>query len=260
MEGSLLNSVNASSQDDFQDDQATAERATAAIRIVTDALDALGETGFAPRTPKATPRVFPIAYGWFAAVVRNGQLIALAHENGLRNECAASGRLVLQHTLALQWLIEGGDPAAAAVEADGQRRAFDLGKELTDTGWPLPPGYTVWPGHRPAQAGALEEQFGNFKAMCALYDGGLQQYVPFRLQSSRAHPSAIGAKAYIVPETGAPSRTAVTGTYAYLLDTARCVILAGHAFALLLTDTSLADAVTRAETALGLEFPLGRRL
>ncbi len=45
---------------------------------------------------------------------------------------------------------------------------------------------------------------------------------------------------------------------AYLVDTARCVIQAGHAFAPLLTDTALADAVNRAEVALGIEFGLWR--
>jgi hypothetical protein len=254
-----VNSISASSEDDFQDDQATAKRASAAIGIITDALDALGQTGSATRTPKATARVFPLAFGWFAAVVRNGQLVALAHENGLRHESAASARLVLQHALALQWLIEGGDPAVDAVEADGQRRAFDLVKELSDTGWPLPAGFTLQPGDRPAKSGALEHQFENFKAMCALYAGGDQQYVLYRVQSGNAHPSYIGAMAYIVPETGELSTTAVTDSYAYLVDTARCVILAGHAFASL-TDTSLADAVTRAEAALGIEFALWRRL
>ena len=79
--------------------------------------------------------------------------------------------------------------------------------------------------------------------MCALYDGGPQQYVPYRVQSANAHPSYVGARAYIIPETGEPSTTAVTDSYAYLTDAARCVIQAGHAFALLLTDTALADAV-----------------
>ena len=261
MERSLsVNTISAPSQDEFRDDRATAERAAAAIRIITDALDALSKTESVTRTPKATARVFPLAYGWFAAIVRNGQLIALAHENGLRHECASSARLVLQHTLALQWLIEGGDPAVDAVEADGHRRAFDLVKELADTGWPLPEGFTLQPGARPAQSGALEEQFGNFKAMCSLYAGGDQQYVPFRVQSGNAHPSYIGAMSYVVPETGELSATAVTDSYVYLVDTVRCVILAGHAFAPLLTDTSLADAVGRAETALGIEFALWRRL
>jgi hypothetical protein len=44
--------------------------------------------------------------------------------------------------------------------------------------------------------------------------------------------------AYIVPETGELSTTAITDSYAYLVDTARCVIQAGHAFAPLLTDTA----------------------
>lgn len=100
----------------------------------------------------------------------------------------------------------------------------------------------------------------NFKEMCSLYVGGDQQDVPFRVQSGNAHPSYIGAMAYIVPEPGELSATAVTDSYVYLIDTARCVILAGHAFAPLLTDTALADAVDRAETALGIEFALWRRL
>lgn len=135
-----------------------------------------------------------------------------------------------------------------------------LVKKLTDTGWPLPAGFTLQPGDRPAKSGALEHQFENFKAMCALYVGGDQQYVPYRVQSGNAHPSYIGAMAYIVPETGELSTTAATDSYVDLVDTARCVILARHAFAPLLTDTSLADAVIRAETTLGIEFALWRRL
>ena len=255
-----MNSESTSSLDDFKDDQVTAERATAAIRIVTAALDAIGGTGSLTRAPSATARVFPLAFGWFAAVVRSAQLVALAHENGLRHECAASARLVLQHTVALQWLIEGGDPAVDAVEANGHRRAFDLVKELADTGWPLPAGFTMQPSARPPKGGALEHQFENFKAMCALYDGGDQLYVPYRVQSGNAHPSYIGAMAYLVPETGELSTTAITDSYAYLIDTTRCVIQAGHALVPLLVDTFLAEAVTRAEATLGIEFGLWRRL
>jgi hypothetical protein len=236
------------------------ERATAAIRIITDVLDALGQTESLTRASEVSGRVFPLAYGWFVAVVRNGQLVSLAHENGLGHESAAHARLVLQHTLALQWLIEGGDPAVDAVEADGHRHAFDLVKELADTGWALPEGFTMQPGERPAKSGALEHQFDNFKAMCALYVGGDQQYVPYKVQSANAHPSYVGAMAYVVPKTGELSTTAVSDSYVYLIDTARCVILAGRAFASLLTDTSVAEAVTRAEAALGSEFALWRRM
>ena len=154
-----------SQNNDFADDQATAERAAAAIQIVTAALDAVIEAEPLTVTSNATPRVIPLAYGWFASIVRTGQLVALAHDHGLRHECAASARAVLQHALALQWLIERGDPAVDAVEADGQRRAFDLVKELADTGWPIPAELTMRPSTRPTQSGALEHQFGNFKAM-----------------------------------------------------------------------------------------------
>lgn len=252
--------MGAPGDEDFKDDQATAARAAAAIRIVVAALDAMGEAGSMTRAPGATSRVLPVAYGWFAAVVRSGQLVALAHEHGLRHECAANARLVLQHSLALQWLIEGGDLAVDAIEADGQRRAYDLVRELTDTGWLLPAEFTLRPTTRPPKSGALEHQFDNFKDMCALYDGGGQQYVPYRVQSGNAHPSYIGAMAYIVPETGELSTTAVTDSYVYLIDTARCVILASHTFALLLADPFLAEAINQAEVTLRMKFGLWRRL
>jgi hypothetical protein len=255
-----VSGVNTANGEEFKNDQATAARATAAIKIIVAALDAMGEAGPLTRIHSATPRVFPIAYGWFAAVVRTSQLVALALEHGLRHECAANARLVLQHSIALRWLIEGGDAAVDAIEADGHRRAFDLVQELIDTDWPPPAEFTLRPAARPAKSGALEHQFDNFKAMCALYDGGDQQYVPYRVQSGNAHPSYIGAMAYIVPETGKLSTTAVTDSYVYLIETARCVILAAHAFALLLADPSLRESINQAEATLGMKFGLWPRL
>lgn len=250
-----------SQANDFADDQVTAERAAAAIRIIAAALDGIAKAGSSQSlAPTTTQRVFLLAYGWFASVVRTGQLIAVGHENGLRHECAPSARTVLQYSLALQWLIEGGDPATDAVEADAERRAYDLVKELNDTGWPIPAGFTMQVSTRPAKSGALEEQIDNFKAMCKLYQGGDQLYVPFRLTSGYAHPSWVGAQAYLNTEKGELSPIAVTDSHAHLVDTARSVILAGHAFATLLVDKSLADEVASAEKVLGTPFALWQRL
>jgi hypothetical protein len=246
---------------DFDDNQATAERAIAAIRIIAAALDGVAKAGPSqPRTPTTTERVFLLAYGWFASIVRTGELIVLGHENGLRHECAASARVVQQHTLALQWLTEGGDQAFAAVEADADRRAYDLVKELNDTGWPIPAAFTMQVPNRPAKSGALEEQISNYKAMCVLYKGGDQLYVPYRLQSAYAHPSYVGAQAYLIPERGELSSTAVTDTYAHLIETGRCLIQAGLAFAGLLVDNLLANEIANAQRALGTEFALWDRL
>lgn len=254
-------SAGESQTNDFEGDAATAQRAIAAIGIIAATLGGIADAGPSqPLTPSTTQRVFLLAYGWFASIVRTSELVALAHENGLRHESAASSRVVLQHTLALQWLTEGGESAADAVEADGERRAHDLEKELTETGWSLPAGFTMQHPTKPAKGGALEHQIDNFKAMCAIYVGGDQLYVPYRLQSGYAHPSYVGARAYLVPEKGELSSAAVTDTYAYLLDTTRCLIQAGHAFATLLADNHLANAVARAEETLGIGFSLWQRV
>ena len=108
---------------------------------------------------------------------------------------------------------------------------------------------------------SLEHQLGNFKDMCRLYKGGDQLYVPFRLQSAYAHASYVGATSYLDRDNGEQlSPTAVTDTYSYLIEAARCVIQAGHAFAKLLVDTHLADETANAETALGQQFALWDRL
>jgi hypothetical protein len=247
-----------SQTNDYEDNQATADRAIAVIHIIAAALDGLAKAGPSQSlTPTTTQRVFLLAYGWFASIVRTGELIVLGHESGLRHECSASARTVQQYTLALQWLTEGGDPA---VEADAERRAYDLVKELNDTGWPIPAGFTMQVTNRPAKSGAREEQISNYKAMCVLYRGGDQLYVPYRLQSGYAHPSYVGAQAYLIPEKGELSPTAVTDTYAHLIETARCLIQAGLAFATLLVDNLLAKEVANAQRALGMEFVLWERL
>lgn len=246
--------------DEFADDAQTAGRASEAIKVMVTALDALGSMDGPVMAPGVSPRVFPIAYGWFAAVVRNSQLIALAHQHGLRHECAANARLILQHTLALQWLVEGGEPAAETVEDAQHRQMHALVKEVVDTKWPVPAGLEAPPGSPPPKKGRLANDFDNFKDMCKLYDGGPQLYVPYKLTSSNAHPSYTGAMAYLVPETGELSTTAVTDTYAHLVDSTRCLIQAGHIFAPLIIGTAMADAVVEAETALGMQFGLWQRL
>lgn len=253
--------ISESQTSNFEDDAATAQRAVAAIRIIAATLDRIAKAGPSqPRTPNTTQGVFNLAYGWFASIVRTSELIALAHENGLRHECSASARVVMQHTLALQWLTEGGDPAFDAVEAAAERSAYDLVNELKETKWPIPAGFTMQVATKPAKSGALEEQIDNFKAMCALYKDGPQLYVPFRLQSGYTHPSHVSAQAYLIPEKGELSPTAVTDTYAHLTDTTRCLIQAGHAFATLLVDGHLANEVAKAEKTLGIEFSLWQRL
>jgi hypothetical protein len=139
---------------------------------MVSALDAMGDTSGSVVAPGVSSRVFPIAYGWFAAVVRNAQLIALAHQHGLRHECAANARLILQHTLALQWLVEGGTPAAETVEDSQRRQVHALVKEVVDTRWPVPDGLTA-PSDPPSpKKGRMANDFENFKDMCALYEAG----------------------------------------------------------------------------------------
>lgn len=157
-------------------------------------------------------------------------------------------------------MIEGGDAAVDAVIADGNRRHFDLVKELKDSKWEIPPELdAAKPTTRTPKSGALEEQVDNFKALCLVYENGLQSYVPYRIQSANAHPSYAGAMAYVALD-GTLSTRALSDSFAYLVDSARCAILAAKAFAPVLTGTGLDDAVVRAEAAFGVVVPLWTRV
>ena len=256
-----MNDFSILSTDNIEDDEDTARRSAEAIRFIAAAMDAMGESGSVSVTPGAE-RVFPVAWGWFAYIVRSGALIALAHEHGFRHECGPNSRVVIQYTLALQWLIEGGDAAVDVVEKAAHISVAELHKELSATGWPLPQGWTlVAPADPPAKGGALHHQFDNFKAMCALYDGGPQLYVPYKLQSSYIHPSYVAARAYA--DLDQPERLslyAVTDTFANLVDTTRCVVQAALALAVVLSDCALADAAHKAQQAWGSEIALWQRV
>lgn len=67
-----MNTVRIPRLDGLNDDRATADRVTKAIHIIADALDAMGVSGSATRAQSVSPRLLPLAFGWFAAIVRNG--------------------------------------------------------------------------------------------------------------------------------------------------------------------------------------------
>lgn len=73
-------SAGESQTNDFEDDAATAQRAVVAIGIIAAALDGIADAGPSqPLTPSTTQRVFLLAHGWFASIVRTSELVALAH-------------------------------------------------------------------------------------------------------------------------------------------------------------------------------------
>ena len=255
-----MNDFDILSSENIKDDEDTARRSVEAIRIIAAAMDTLGDAGSATAKP-GTARVFPVAWGWFAYIVRCGSLISLAHQNGFRHECGPTSRVVIQYTLALQWLVEGGDAAVDAVERAAHISNAALSKELIRTEWKLPEGYTLAEAaDPPAKGGALLHQLENFKALCDLYDGADQLYVPYRLQSGYIQPSYVAARAYADPDRPEQLSTrAVTDTFANLVDTTRCVIQAALAVAELLEDSVLADAAAAAQKAWGAAIELWQR-
>lgn len=87
-----MSTTSESPTNDFEDSQATADRAVAAIRIIAATLDGVAKAGPSQAlTPTTTSRVFLLAYGWFASIVRTGELIVLGHENA-RSAQLALGR------------------------------------------------------------------------------------------------------------------------------------------------------------------------
>jgi len=121
--------------DEFADNEETAARAIDVIAILTEGFDALADSG-SVNVDYDKGLVFLTAYGWWAGITRSAQAISTLHQSGLAHESAPIVRTVLQHTLALQWLVETGDKAVAAVQEYTDDNTRKLLKTLAEANWP----------------------------------------------------------------------------------------------------------------------------
>ncbi len=179
--------------DEFADNEETAARAIDVIAILTEGFDALADGG-SVSVDHDKGLVFLTAYGWWAGITRSAQAISTLHQSGLAHESAPIVRTVLQHTLALQWLVETGDKAVAAVQEYTDDNTRKLLQTLAEANWP-PSSLTMTVPPKPVIPNPLVPKLKNFEELCIAYNTRVI-YVLFRVLSVYAHPTATGARAF----------------------------------------------------------------
>jgi hypothetical protein len=243
---------------ELRDDEATAVRSERAITILTDALEDFACRGSVRLA--GSRRVFMTAAGWWIGMTRSAQAVVVLRRAGLEHESGPIVRTILQHGLVLQWLVDGGDQAVDAVAQYGHDNLRKLLQTLSDANWELPEGFAV--PVLPAPSSALQplvDRLKVFERLCVEYRAK-HVYVLFRLLSGYAHPTSTSAMAYVDAGTDSLTSRAASPGRAHVIQTAMCLIQAGHAVSSLVADDPLRSALVDAEKALGCQITAWSRL
>jgi hypothetical protein len=236
------------------DDEDTASRAEETVEFLVDAFETLAKQG-AVKVKDEKSRLFYCTYGWWAGITRSCEALVVLRRAGLEHEAAPIVRSVLQHSLVLQWLIETGDQALDAVTEYGETHMRLLLDTLATSNWPLPDGLAPTPPPRPAVAHPLLPMLKSFDQLCRAYDAH-QLYVPFRLLSAYAHPTAVSANVYLDLESGNLESRATGHTRSNIVQAAICLIQAWKVMNTVFYEDLLNAPLAEAQNRLGSEIGL----
>jgi hypothetical protein len=222
----------------------TTAQANEVIAVVVAAFDDVISSG-AAAVPSTDEARLKCVFGWWAWINRSSKLVQAAFAADLGHEAAPNIRTILEHTLALLWVLDEGDEALAAVDAawsEGRRKLYG---ELVAAGWAIPPGVS-----QPDRTTHPKiETIRHFINLCLAYRARTL-YVPYRMLSTHVHPSAKGAAAYLT-EQGELADHAAHPAGDHLVLVALCLIWAAQGMNGLLGGQPLAAALTRTVEIVG---------
>ncbi|MFB7266186.1 DUF5677 domain-containing protein [Streptomyces nojiriensis] len=182
-------------------------------------------------TKQRTYRPVLIGHGWCAEVHRLAESAFRLVDTGFAHEAHILLRTMFETTISLHWLSQKGDAGALGVFAEGDRlnrasavdleTAFSLPQELIDT-----------IKNQPVSRTDESEIFRRFQAQCDEIDPKKQLYSVYRHLCGYAHPSTVGAFAFVEPSTEPVSlrSTPRTSDSIVAVTAAMCVLWAGRAF------------------------------
>lgn len=239
---------------DLADDEATAKRARDVIDRLVAVFDRISGAESVPfREP--TQDLIPVVFGWWARINRTSEAVALLYDNGLAHEGAPIVRSIMQHTMAMQWLIDAGDPALEAVHEYGEDHLRNLVDSVEKAAWQLPETVSALP--KPPKKNPLVNELKNFEQMCQRYEYGM--HTVFRVLSAYSHPTDRSAVAYYYQQSGEPARLSghsVVEPYRYIIQTAISLIQSGLCVDGLLDSEPLSNNLRTAAEHLGIPLEL----
>lgn len=85
-------------------------------------------------------KIVDIAQGWYTHVENGCRAVLLLEDEGLALEAAPIRRSVIEHTVALKWLVHDGEKIIPTLQRSAKYGWDKLGKANTEAGWqPLDP-------------------------------------------------------------------------------------------------------------------------
>lgn len=110
-------------------------------------------------------RVAPLAHGWYMAVRRLGLAIIQLVDSGFEFEAASLKRSLIEHVVALRWLIHAPDDAVTSLLRAHQRSVGKLQSAVAAAAWPIASDdafnvILVWSPARPARTATCTSSSG----------------------------------------------------------------------------------------------------
>lgn len=140
-------------------------------------------------------RVAPLAHGWYMAVRRLGLAIIQLVDSGFEFEAASLKRSLIEHVVALRWLIHATDDAVTSLLRAHQRSVGKLQSAVAAAAWPIASddAFNVILGMEPGSSS--EDRNLHFKQRCEEY-GTEDLYSAWLVETVVSHPSFSTARAY----------------------------------------------------------------
>ncbi|MFG1827541.1 DUF5677 domain-containing protein [Microbispora bryophytorum] len=252
----------------FGDNLATGRRAWELGHQIADAADRLGKTPALDVRPEDADVVYTL-YGWWRFVVRSSRAYWLAWENGYSVESLPLVRNILDHTVSMMWLHDGGELALTVVWNAGETHRNKLIRNVVDTGWHTakdlettssPLALIPTPDENDPTYPAYQKLLGEFThvdQLMAAY-GRSTDYPVYRTLSAYSHASAQSANRYLEMKDGQvgvrlePQRTDSHGPIIHI---AMALIQAGDVISSCLARDPLRQLLERAARDIGLGAP-----
>ncbi len=248
----------------FEPDEKMITRARMTASQLIEATEAAIALGL--EVPVENHRVFQGVYGWWRLVNRSAAaVLSLAEQGFAFPEVAPLMRSILNHTYAINWLVDNGEPAVDAVISYGHDEQDRMAGWLERTDWGIAAQYRAQIALRtPEPTRTVDEQarhkklVGEIRNVAGLLEayGSGDVYPVYALLSGLSHTSINTASAYLSRrDDGAvaylPAADSLGG--AALIQLAVALIQTGLAVSPLLTGNPMREALDKGISDLGMQ-------
>lgn len=185
--------------DDYEDDQ-VGFRADEATEHLLRSVVFPRLTELSSALPQAPPdevddvTAYAVAHGFYCRVARTARAALSLVDAGFGSEGAPLRRALLEHVLALAWVIDEGSAAVTALTRAHQARMKSI-KELMDGRWSLKDEdfEGLLAADVPSQG---QDHLAKFGQLVQLYDVSNDLLIAWLSDTGESHPSFLTARAY----------------------------------------------------------------